>query len=43
VVEGSTQAFMNGVHTVVTVTGTLCLLGAAVAAVGLRGTSRPHH
>lgn len=32
---------MNGVHTAVTVTGTLCLLGAVVALVGLRGTSRP--
>lgn len=41
VVEGSAQAFMNGVHTAVTVTGTLCLLGAVVALVGLRGTSRP--
>ncbi|MER8089276.1 MFS transporter [Streptomyces sp. NPDC087532] len=36
VVEGSGQAFMNGVHTAVTVTGVLCLLGAVVAAVGLR-------
>lgn len=39
VVEGSGQAFMNGVHTAVTVTGVLCLLGAAFAAAGLRGTS----
>ncbi|MFE4336001.1 MFS transporter [Streptomyces sp. NPDC056831] len=39
VVEGSGQAFMNGVHTAVTVTGVLCLLGAALAAAGLRGTS----
>ncbi|MFE7043996.1 MFS transporter [Streptomyces atratus] len=40
VVEGSGQAFMNGVHTAVTVTGVLCPLGAALAAAGLRGTSR---
>ncbi|MFF2331639.1 MULTISPECIES: MFS transporter [unclassified Streptomyces] len=40
VVEGSGQAFMNGVHTAVTVTGVLCLLGAVLAAAGLRGTSR---
>lgn len=40
VVEGSGQAFMNGVHTAVLVTGVLCLLGAALAAFGLRGTSR---
>ncbi|TXS54340.1 MFS transporter [Streptomyces sp. t39] len=39
VVEGSGQAFMNGVHTAVTVTGVLCLLGAALAAAGLRGTA----
>ncbi|GGQ08956.1 MFS transporter [Streptomyces roseolilacinus] len=36
VVEGSGQAFMGGVHTAATVTGVLCLLGAAVAAAGLR-------
>ncbi|MFJ2588862.1 MFS transporter [Streptomyces sp. NPDC087538] len=40
VVEGSGQAFMNGVHTAVLVTGVLCLLGAVLAAAGLRGTSR---
>lgn len=39
VVDGSGQAFMNGVHTAVTVTGALCLLGAVGAAAGLRGTS----
>lgn len=39
VVDGSGQAFMNGVHTAVTVTGVLCLLGAVGAAAGLRGTS----
>lgn len=43
VVEGSGQAFMNGVHTAVTVTGVLCLLGAAGAAAGLRRTSATRH
>ncbi|MGW0904721.1 MFS transporter [Streptomyces sp. NPDC002853] len=43
VVEGSGQAFMNGVHTAVTVTGVLCLLGAAGAAAGLRRTSAARH
>ncbi|MCX5399275.1 DHA2 family efflux MFS transporter permease subunit [Streptomyces sp. NBC_00102] len=42
VVEGSGQAFMNGVHTAVTVTGVLCLAGAVVAAAGLRRGSTPH-
>ncbi|GGU14853.1 MFS transporter [Streptomyces coeruleorubidus] len=37
VVEGSHTAFMNGVHTAVLVTGVLALLGAALAAFGLRG------
>ncbi|MGW3917391.1 hypothetical protein ACWEBX_38855 [Streptomyces sp. NPDC005070] len=32
--------FINGVHTAVTVTGTLCLMGAVVALVGLRGALR---
>ncbi|MFB7222272.1 MFS transporter [Streptomyces sp. NPDC056227] len=41
VVEGSGQAFMNGMHTATAVTGVLCLLGAVLAALGLRGTSRP--
>ncbi|MEU9984313.1 MFS transporter [Streptomyces sp. NPDC050856] len=36
VVEGSGQAFMNGVHTAVLVTGVLCVLGAALAAIGVR-------
>ncbi|MFJ8079287.1 MFS transporter [Streptomyces sp. NPDC096205] len=36
VVEGSHQAFMNGVHTAVLVAGALCVLGAVVAAVGVR-------
>ncbi|MFF5106310.1 MFS transporter [Streptomyces sp. NPDC000134] len=36
VVDGSHQAFMNGVHTSVLVAGVLCLLGAAVAAAGVR-------
>jgi hypothetical protein len=44
VVEGSGRAFMNGVHTAATVTGVLCLLGAAVAAAGLRGApATPRH
>ncbi|MFD6170966.1 MFS transporter [Streptomyces coeruleorubidus] len=37
VVEGSHTAFMNGVHTAVLVTGVLALLGAALAAFGIRG------
>ncbi|MGW0911880.1 MFS transporter [Streptomyces sp. NPDC002784] len=36
VVEGSGQAFLNGVHAAVVLTGALCLVGAAVAAAGLR-------
>ncbi|WP_299538566.1 DHA2 family efflux MFS transporter permease subunit [uncultured Streptomyces sp.] len=36
VIEGSGQAFMNGVHTSALVTGVLCLLGAVVAVVGVR-------
>ncbi|MEV7726081.1 MFS transporter [Streptomyces sp. NPDC087917] len=36
VVEGSGQAFMNGVHTAALVTGVLCLLGAVVAVAGVR-------
>ncbi|WP_443041391.1 MFS transporter [Streptomyces sp. B21-108] len=39
VVEGSHTAFMNGVHTAVLVTGILALVGAALAALGLRGRS----
>ncbi|MFI7560739.1 MFS transporter [[Kitasatospora] papulosa] len=36
VVEGSHQAFMNGVHTAVLISGVLCVLGALLAAVGVR-------
>lgn len=36
VVEGSGQAFLNGVHSAVVLTGALCLVGAALAAAGLR-------
>lgn len=36
VVEGSGQAFMNGVHLAVAVTGVLCLFGAVLAAAGVR-------
>ena len=42
VVEGSHTAFMNGVHTAVVVTGILALLGAALAALGLRGRADGH-
>jgi hypothetical protein len=37
VVEGSHQAFMNGVHTSVLVAGVLCVVGSVVAAVGVTG------
>ncbi|MEU2439659.1 MFS transporter [Streptomyces rubradiris] len=40
VVEGSGRAFMNGVHASAVVTGVLCLLGAALAAAGMRGGAR---
>ncbi|MER6120455.1 MFS transporter [Streptomyces sp. NPDC001743] len=36
VVDGSHQAFMNGVHTAALVAGVLCVLGALVAAAGVR-------
>ncbi|MET9153027.1 MFS transporter [Streptomyces griseoflavus] len=36
VVEGSGQAFVNGLHSAVTVTGVLCLIGAVVAVLGIR-------
>ncbi|MFD3653517.1 MFS transporter [Streptomyces sp. NPDC058620] len=36
VIEGSGQAFMNGVHTAALVTGVLCAAGAVLAAVGVR-------
>ncbi|MEU1126991.1 DHA2 family efflux MFS transporter permease subunit [Streptomyces sp. NPDC005899] len=36
VVEGSGNAFMNGVHAAVVVTAVLCVVGAALAAAGLR-------
>ncbi|MEU4657964.1 MFS transporter [Streptomyces sp. NPDC023723] len=39
VAEGSHQAFMNGVHTAVLVAGVLCVIGAVVAAVGVRRTA----
>ncbi|MEU6159024.1 MFS transporter [Streptomyces sp. NPDC047130] len=35
VVEGAGQAFVNGMHAAVIVTGVLCVLGAVVAAVGI--------
>ncbi|CQR65359.1 MFS transporter [Streptomyces leeuwenhoekii] len=40
VVEGSGQAFLNGVHAAVVVTGVLCLIGAVVAALGLTRPGR---
>ncbi|MBT2490774.1 MFS transporter [Streptomyces sp. ISL-96] len=36
VIEGSGQAFINGVHTAALVTGVLCVAGAVLAAVGVR-------
>ncbi|MFF9112174.1 MFS transporter [Streptomyces sp. NPDC014805] len=36
VVEGSHQAFLNGVHTSVLVAGVLCVLGALLAVAGVR-------
>ncbi|GHH05711.1 MFS transporter [Streptomyces rubradiris] len=36
VVEGSHQAFMNGVHSAVLVSGVLCVVGALLAVVGVR-------
>ncbi|MFE4051045.1 MFS transporter [Streptomyces sp. YIM B13518] len=45
VVEGSGQAFMNGAHSAVLVTGVLCVVGAVLAAVGVRRTAQapaPH-
>ncbi|MDF3142612.1 MULTISPECIES: MFS transporter [unclassified Streptomyces] len=38
VVEGSHQAFMNGVHTSALVAGVLCVVGAVVAVAGVRRT-----
>ncbi|WP_093798386.1 MFS transporter [Streptomyces sp. Wb2n-11] len=42
VVEGSGQAFLNGVHTAVLVTGVLCVAGAVLAAVGVRRNPQAH-
>ncbi|MFI9548841.1 MFS transporter [Streptomyces sp. NPDC052016] len=39
VVEGSGQAFMNGLHAAAVVTGLLCVAGAVLAAVGIRRTT----
>ncbi|MEU2603108.1 MFS transporter [Streptomyces albus] len=41
VVEGSHQAFMNGVHSAVLVSGVLCVLGAVLAVAGVRRTPEP--
>ncbi|KAF3467328.1 MFS transporter [Streptomyces sp. Tu 3180] len=40
VVEGSGQAFVNGLHSAVTVTGILCLIGAVAAFAGIERRSR---
>uniref|UniRef100_UPI0028117ACF MFS transporter n=1 Tax=Streptomyces sp. TaxID=1931 RepID=UPI0028117ACF len=40
VVEGSGQAFVNGLHSAVTVTGVLCLIGAVAAVAGVKGRAR---
>ncbi len=36
VVDGSGQAFMNGLHGAAVLAGVLCMIGAAVAAIGVR-------
>ncbi|MFD3735789.1 MFS transporter [Streptomyces sp. NPDC058632] len=36
VVEGSGQAFVNGLHAAVTVTGVLCVIGAVAAVIGIK-------
>ncbi|WP_320772841.1 MFS transporter [Streptomyces sp. CRN 30] len=41
VTEASGQAFLNGVHLAVVVTGVLCLAGAALAGLGLRRSTEP--
>ncbi|WP_081241507.1 MFS transporter [Streptomyces viridosporus] len=40
VVEGSGQAFVNGLHSAVTVTGILCLLGAVAAVLGVKSRAQ---
>ncbi|MGW0548783.1 MFS transporter [Streptomyces altiplanensis] len=42
VVEGSGQAFLNGVHTAALVTGVLCVAGAVLAAAGVRRDPQAH-
>lgn len=41
VIEGSGNAFMNGVHTAVIVTAVLCVVGALLAGSGLRRSTGP--
>ncbi|MFF5900483.1 MFS transporter [Streptomyces argenteolus] len=41
VVEGSGNAFMNGVHSAVIVTAVLCVAGALLAGIGMRGRTGP--
>jgi EmrB/QacA subfamily drug resistance transporter len=40
VIEGSGQAFVNGLHSAVTVTGVLCLIGAVAAVAGIKRRDR---
>lgn len=41
VIEGSGNAFMNGVHSAVVVTAVLCAVGALLAGFGMRRASGP--
>ncbi|MHA5048158.1 MFS transporter [Streptomyces sp. SD15] len=41
VVEGSGQAFLNGMHAAAVLTGVLCIAGAALAAAGIRRATEP--
>lgn len=36
VIDGTAQAFMNGLHAAVLLTGLLCVIGAAISAAGVR-------
>lgn len=41
VIEGSGNAFMNGMHTAVIVTAVLCAAGALLAGFGMRRRTAP--
>ncbi|MFJ6250543.1 MULTISPECIES: MFS transporter [unclassified Streptomyces] len=41
IIEGSHNAFMNGVHTAAVAAGALCMAGAVLAALGVRRTTAP--